>query len=788
MDNGRQKSLKTTKSAKRPGKPAQSASLRAAGQVRRDGSEPWPGELPASLAKFIALLTPQGVVVAANGAESRFSTSGAEGLVGQPIWQAAWLRGDPGTEEAVRGALKTALTGASSELEVATVSTNDDDGAAQLSLEPLSDEHGEVNFVLLTRRYAGAGRHAEDMLQAREHFSRTVLDSSPDCIMWLDEDGRIQFINAAGRVLLELEEEAQWRARPWWDLWPATHTAAVREIVRQALLGHTARFQSQSQNASGKFKWWDVTVSPVGTDSTELAGLRVLAVARDITEGRIAEVARGKLAAIIHSSSDAIVSKDLNSIITSWNEAAERIFGYTADEAIGQSILMLLPVNQQAEEVSIMERIHRGERVEAYDTRRRRKDGSLVEISVTISPIVDSTGRIVGASKIARDITDRKASEAALQETESRMRLATDATGVGIWEWHLPTQTIRWDNQLFKIYGMQPTPQGVVEYQTWREAVESEDLPHSEAILQDLIKRQGRSTREFRIRRRNDGQLRFIHAVETVRTDAQGNTEWIIGTNRDVTERMEMQQALTTADRRKDEFLATLAHELRNPLAPIRMGLEVLKRSDGDALSIEQTRAMIDRQLGQLVRLVDDLMDVSRISSGRVELRKEPVLIDAVLHSALESATPIIDKMEHKLIYARATEPLTVYADLVRLSQVFINLLNNAAKYTARGGEIHLSVQRHGQHVVVTVRDTGIGIAAEALPQIFDLFTQIKGTTDLAQGGLGIGLSLVKRLVELQGGQVSARSAGVGHGAEFAVRLPLYASGSTDERQTAGGS
>ncbi len=491
------------------------------------------------------------------------------------------------------------------------------------------------------------------------------------------------------------------------------------------------------------------------------------------TEERLLELASGKLAAIVHTSVDAIVSKDLNGVITSWNEAAERIFGYSAEEAIGRPIMMLLPDDRRDEEVRIMERIHRGERVEAYDTRRRRKDGSQVEISVSISPILDPRGRIVGAAKIARDITDRKAAEAALLESEARVRLATEATGVGIWEWHLGSNTIHWDAQLFQIYGMEPTPDQMVDLETWRAAVEPADLVGSAGALQEMIQHRGKSSREFRIRRRSDGQLRYIHAVETVRSDAQGRAEWVIGSNRDVTEHTLMQQALTTADRRKDEFLATLAHELRNPLAPIRMGLEVLKRIDHSSASAEQTRAMMDRQLRQLVRLVDDLMDVSRISSGRIELHKAPVPLSTVLHSALESSRPLMEKMGHEFIYRPSSEPLSVYADVTRLAQVFINLLNNAAKYTPPGGQIHLGVERYGEEVQVAIRDTGVGISADALPYIFDMFTQVKGTSELAQGGVGIGLSLVKRLVELHGGKVEGRSGGVGAGAEFVVRLAL---------------
>ena len=721
---------------------------------------------------FLGLMSPHGVVLAANHPELRVACKEGEELVGIPIWEARCLQERPGAAKAVRDAVRRAAAGDCVRIEAAMGA----DGVGKtldLSFDPITNERGEVQFIVTRWRDVTNHVHTAAALRASEKFSRVVLESSPDCVKLIDSEGKVQYMNSGGQGLLEFDDESQWHGTPWCSFWPEPEATTAREAVHKALLGQSTRFQAHAHTAKGKLKWWDVIVSPVPDEDSATVVRRVLAVSRDVTEQRVAELASGKLAAIVHTSSDAIVSKDLNGIITSWNEAAERIFGYPAAEAIGQSIMMLLPTEQRDEEVRIMERIRRGERVEAYDTRRRRKDGTLVEISVAISPVLDPRGTIVGASKIARDITDRRATEAALLESESRVRLATEATGVGIWEWHLATNTIRWDAQLFQIYGIAPTPNGIVEYQTWSAAVEPEDLPRSEAALQEMIQSRAKSTRDFRIRRRSDGQLRNIHAVETVRTDAPGRAEWVIGSNQDVTERVQMQQALTTADRRKDEFLATLAHELRNPLAPIRMGLEVLKRVDLASASGEQMRGMMDRQLRQLVRLVDDLMDVSRIRSGRIELSKSPVLLSTVLDSAVESSRPLMDKTGHEFTYIPCSEPLTVYADLTRLAQVFVNLLNNAAKYTPQGGRVHLSVERQGGEALVVLRDNGIGISPDALPYIFDMFTQVKGTSELAQGGLGIGLSLVKQLVELHGGQVEARSGGLGAGAEFVVRLAL---------------
>ena len=234
---------------------------------------------------------------------------------------------------------------------------------------------------------------------------------------------------------------------------------------------------------------------------------------------------------------------------------------------------------------------------------------------------------------------------------------------------------------------------------------------------------------------------------------------------------------LAEADRRKDEFLATLAHELRNPLAPLRNGLQFLRLAGAQPALAEEARAMMERQVEHLVRLVDDLLDMSRITTGKIELRREWAELGAIVHSALESIGPLIERAGHTLELALPPEPVYLDADPVRLSQVFCNLLNNAAKYTERGGKIVLSAARREREVEVSVRDTGIGIPPHMLPRVFDMFTQVDGSMEKSHGGLGIGLTIVKRLVELHGGSVQARSEGAGRGSEFAVRLPLIEPG-----------
>ena len=230
---------------------------------------------------------------------------------------------------------------------------------------------------------------------------------------------------------------------------------------------------------------------------------------------------------------------------------------------------------------------------------------------------------------------------------------------------------------------------------------------------------------------------------------------------------------LREADRRKDEFLATLAHELRNPLAPIRNALEIMRLAGTSGAAAEQVRTMIQRQLTQMVRLVDDLLDVSRITRGKIELRKERVELAAVVASALETGRPLIEASGHELTVTIPPEPIPLDADLTRLAQVFSNLLQNAAKYTEQGGHVWLTAERHGGEVVVKIRDTGLGIPAEMLPRIFEMFIQVDRSLERSQGGLGVGLTLVKRLVEMHGGSVEARSDGAGMGSEFTVRLPV---------------
>jgi signal transduction histidine kinase len=260
--------------------------------------------------------------------------------------------------------------------------------------------------------------------------------------------------------------------------------------------------------------------------------------------------------------------------------------------------------------------------------------------------------------------------------------------------------------------------------------------------------------------------------------DRDGNPSSVVSIVQDTTERKRAEESLQEADRRKDEFLATLAHELRNPLAPICNSLHILRLAGGDAASQEDVVEMMERQVRHMVRLVDDLLEVSRITRGKIELRKEPIELAAVVRSAVEASKPLMEAAGHQLAITLPREPILLNADPVRVAQVFANLLNNAAKYTDPGGQIRLTAKvQAGQTpqsgVTISVSDTGIGISPAMLPRVFDMFAQSDSSHHRAKGGLGIGLTLVKELVHLHGGSVEAHSEGAGMGSEFVVHLPL---------------
>jgi PAS domain S-box-containing protein len=502
-------------------------------------------------------------------------------------------------------------------------------GFAKVTRDLTERRQAEENERRLIKEEAAreaAEAAAQESERQREELHVT-LSSIGDAVIVTDTNGQVTFLNpvAVGLTGWQSQEAVgQPLQRVFAIINEQTRQPAddpVGRVMRQGsvveLANHTALITRDGREVP-----IEDTAAPIRAHDGSVSGAVL--------------VFRRYLAAIVESSDDAIIGHTLDGTIASWNRGAERLYGYPAAEAVGQSLSLLVPPDHPDELPGILERIRKGETIEHYETERMRKDGRRVEVSLTISPVKDAEGRIIGASKIARDITARKEEE-----------------------------------------------------------------------------------------------------------------------------------------RRKDEFLALLAHELRNPLAPIRNGLQIMRLSGHDPQAVDQARGMMERQLQHMVRLVDDLLDVSRISRGKLRLQKERLLLADVVNQALEVCESLVKQQGDEVLVTLPEEPIYVDADKTRLAQALCNLLNNAVKYSDPGNKVWLTVRREGEEAVISVKDQGVGIPPAMLGRVFDLFTQVDRSLEKAQGGLGVGLTIVKRLIELHGGSVEARSEGHGKGSEFIVRMPM---------------
>jgi two-component system CheB/CheR fusion protein len=508
----------------------------------------------------------------------------------------------------------------------------------------------------------------------------------------------------------------------------------------------------------------------------------ILLFIEDISERTAAAEASARLAAIVESSDDAIIGKDLDGVITTWNHGAERLFGYTAAEIVGQHVTVLFPPERQHEEAQILSHIRHGQAVEHFETVRRHKDGTLFDASLTASPIRNGGGKIIGASTIMRNITERKQAGDALQASEEFKRsiIASSPDCIKVLDLQGTLLSLEAGHALLGLSDF-TTFVGTSWVDLWLDPKD-----HAAAAAAVATAAAGGAGAFVGFYRTPGGQDKWWDVAVTPIRDATGQPMHLLAVSRDVTERRLLEDALVAraeqlvkADRRKDEFLAMLAHELRNPLAPLRNAAEILQAQEVGTYARAEAHRMISRQIEHMSRMLEDLLDVSRITEGKIELRREPVTLDSILRAAESLVRPTCDAHKQKLFISLPDEPVYLNADATRMEQVFGNLLTNACKYSGDDGHIFISAElaREAEppEVVVTVRDYGAGIDPELLPHIFDLFVQASRSLDRSHGGLGIGLTLVQRLVELHGGSVEVHSEGLGHGAAFVVHLPILA-------------
>jgi PAS domain S-box-containing protein len=480
---------------------------------------------------------------------------------------------------------------------------------------------------------------------------------------------------------------------------------------------------------------------------------------------RNVDAAARHLAAIVQSSDDAIASTTLDGVFDSWNPSAERLFGFSTDEAIGQHIRIIAFPEQLAEEEEILDRIRRGESVELLETIRRRRDGSLVEVALTVSPIRDPGGEIVGASRIARDIGDRRRMELQALRLAAIVNSSEDA----IVSKDLRGRITSWNPAAERMFGY--TADEAVG-QSILLIIPEERRAEEDHVLSRIA--QGLSVEHFQtVRRRKDGQLIDVSLAVSPIRDSTGRVVGASKIARDITEQRRLVRELEETSRLKDEFLATLSHELRTPLNAIMGYARMLSSGRIDEGRKGRALQLIDRNAQMLARLVSDVLDVSRIVAGKTRLQITRADLVAVLNGAVDVVRPAMDAKRLRFEWKPAVPTLAIMADADRLQQVFWNLLANAVKFTPEGGTVSVEVAAKGGDAVVAVRDTGMGIDPAFLPHLFERFRQADAGVGREFAGLGLGLAIVRHFVELHGGRVHAASAGKGHGATFTVALPL---------------
>ena len=471
----------------------------------------------------------------------------------------------------------------------------------------------------------------------------------------------------------------------------------------------------------------------------------------------------GLLAAIVSSSDDAIVSKDLNGYVTSWNSAAERIFGYSAEDMIGQHITRIIPSDRIAEEDYVLSRIRSGLRVEHFETVRQRKDGSFINVSITVSPVRGADGRVVGASKIARNITERQRMErdanrlAAIVESSDDAIVGKDLQGI-VQSWNAGAE------RMFGYTSAEMVGQPITTI------LPPDRLDEEDHVLARI--RAGESVSPFEtVRRRKDGSLVDVSVSISPIRSAKGEIVGASKIARDVTEQKRLRLAAEEASRAKDEFLATLSHELRTPLNTVLGYTQMLQSGAISGPDASRALEAIARNADVLTRLVNDVLDTSRIVTGKIALNLQECDMGMLAGEAIASIRPAAQGK--KLSLVTSVDPnLLVTGDPDRLRQVLWNLLTNAIKFSNENGTLTVSAAHEGRSVRISVEDTGVGIAPESLPFIFQRFWQADATNTRSFGGLGLGLALVRTFVELHGGHVEARSEGLGRGARFDVVLP----------------
>jgi len=648
-----------------------------------------------------------------------------------------------------------------------------------------------VIAALIIFRDVASRRRAEAALQREHGWLEVTLTSIGDAVITTDKDGLVTFLNpvaesltgwklqeARGISLEQIFQAVYERTRQ-----PIDNPAllAVREGVVFGLANHTVLVARDGREIP-----IDDSGAPIKDNNGRILG--AVLIFRDITERRNAERASALLSRIVESSEDAIISKNLDGIITSWNASAERLFEYPAEEIIGKPVTIIIPPERIHEEEMILKRLRRGERVEHFQTVRVSRTGQRLDISLTVSPVRDSTGQIVGASKIARDISAQKRAEEALRQQREWLAvtlasigdavIATDNSGAIAFVNQVAETLTGWNQE--EAHGTSlETVFHVINEQSKQPVANPALRALKEGVIFGLANHSllvARDGKEIPIDdsgapiRGADGELRgavLVFRDITERRRSENEKMKLLASERAAREQAEV------ANRTKDEFVAMISHEIRSPLSAIQGWCHMLRQ--GNLSEADFTRALdtIERNTKTQVQLVEDLLDISRVTAGKLHLNVRPVELIKPIMAALDSIRPAVDAKSIDLEINIEPAASLVTGDPERLQQVFFNLLSNAVKFTPAQGRISVEAMHVDSQLSVVVRDSGTGISPDFLPYIFDRFAQADTSSARKHGGLGLGLAIVRHLVELHGGVVRAESEGEGRGASFIVTLPV---------------
>lgn len=609
---------------------------------------------------------------------------------------------------------------------------------------------------------------------------RIILDAIGEGFVLLDRGFIIRDVNSAAERLLRRSRNELIGCSQR-DAWPDSVDSQIDAAFRTAMMDHvTASMKYKLQKNSAEC-WLELRAYPVPN------GLAVLM--RDITQAEqaleVMQTSEDRFRAAI-AATGVMWTNDGDGRMTGEQPGWSALTGQKQAEYEGYGWAAAVHPDDAEATVVAWNSAVAERRTFVFEHRVRRHDGIWRTFSIKAVPVITESGEVREWVGVHTDVTERHQFEQALRVKEARVRLATDVVGVGIWTCDLQSEMVTWENErIFKIFGLPNDAAPLTAAALSARFLHPDDLPRFQIALQTTVTGTERFFFQGRIYRADDHQLRWIEFYGEpyeLNTSQRG----LLGTVLDITERRNGEEALRSTahellqtNRRKSEFIVTLAHELRNPLAPIRNGLKLLRMAVDNPQTVARVTSIMERQVGQMVHLIDDLLDIERISRGQIELVRKSVDLNLVAAIAIETSLPLIEAKHHDFHVNMGEGPLMLWADQNRIAQMISNLLNNAAKYTPQSGQIHLSATRDGAMAVITVRDSGIGIPQEALNGIFDMFGQIDDHRPHAQGGLGIGLALVRTLAKLHGGEANAFSGGVGKGSSFVIRLPLASDNDT---------